>query len=77
MSRQKELEEDDAEVEVQQLEDDDGRTQPVAKLMAQANLTAKDCRCLEAAGFCTVESIAFAPKKALLAIKGTWKLIFA
>ncbi|OQV26202.1 DNA repair protein RAD51-like protein 1 [Hypsibius exemplaris] len=70
MSRQKEVEEEQ-ETEQQDTEQaDDGRTQPVVKLRSLANLTAKDCQCLEANGFCTVESIAFAPKKALLALKG-------
>lgn len=33
-------------------------------------ISAADCAKLSAAGFCTVESVAFTPKKQLLAIKG-------
>ena len=73
------VEEEVAATEEQQQEDDDERgggcVQPIVKLRALANLTAKDVTCLVANGYCTVESIAYAPKKALLAIKGAMSFI--
>ncbi|CAI9715857.1 repair RAD51 homolog 1 [Octopus vulgaris] len=42
---------------------------PLSKLEGQG-ISANDCKKLEEAGFYTVESVAFAPKKSLLNIKG-------
>nr|CCN27368.1 recombinase [Milnesium tardigradum] len=51
-------------------DDDQMGAQKVAQLRTCANLSAADIRHLEEFGFYTVEAIAFAPKKAIMAIKG-------
>ena len=43
---------------------------PVPLDRQEFGLTNGDCQKLADAGFCTVESVAFTPKKALLAVKG-------
>jgi hypothetical protein len=43
---------------------------PITKLDKSCGIGAADLKKLQEAGFCTVESIAFAPRKSLLAVKG-------
>jgi DNA repair protein RAD51 len=43
---------------------------PIAKLDKSCGIGNADLKKLQEAGFCTVESIAFAPRKTLLAVKG-------
>jgi DNA repair protein RAD51 len=43
---------------------------PISKLDKSCGIGNADIKKLQEAGFCTVESIAFAPRKSLLAVKG-------
>ena len=43
---------------------------PITKLDKSCGIGNADLKKLQEAGFCTVESIAFAPRKSLLAVKG-------
>lgn len=43
---------------------------PISKLDKSCGIGTADIKKLQEAGFCTVESIAFAPRKSLLAVKG-------
>jgi predicted flap endonuclease-1-like 5' DNA nuclease len=43
---------------------------PITKLDKSCGIGNADIKKLQEAGFCTVESIAFAPRKSLLAVKG-------
>jgi DNA repair protein RAD51 len=43
---------------------------PITKLDKSCGIGNADLKKLQEAGFCTVESIAFAPRKTLLAVKG-------
>ena len=43
---------------------------PIGKLDKSCGIGTADIKKLQEAGFCTVESIAFAPRKSLLAVKG-------
>ncbi|CAF0846302.1 unnamed protein product [Didymodactylos carnosus] len=43
---------------------------PIGKIEKSCGITNSDIKKLQEAGFCTVESIAFAPRKSLLAVKG-------
>ncbi|CAF4986062.1 unnamed protein product [Rotaria socialis] len=43
---------------------------PITKLDKSCGVGTADIKKLQEAGFCTVESIAFAPRKTLLAVKG-------
>lgn len=43
---------------------------PITKLDKSCGIGTADLKKLQEAGFCTVESIAFAPRKSLLAVKG-------
>lgn len=43
---------------------------PIVKLDKSCGIGTADLKKLQEAGFCTVESIAFAPRKSLLAVKG-------
>lgn len=47
-----------------------GGPTPIAKLDKSCGIGTADIKKLQEAGFCTVESIAFAPRKTLLAVKG-------
>ena len=49
---------------------DAGGPTPIAKLDKSCGIGTADLKKLQEAGFCTVESIAFAPRKTLLAVKG-------
>lgn len=43
---------------------------PIGKLDKACGIGSADIKKLQEAGFCTIESIAFAPRKSLLAVKG-------
>ena len=43
---------------------------PISKLDKACGIGTADIKKLQEAGFCTIESIAFAPRKSLLAVKG-------
>ena len=47
-----------------------GGPTPIIKLDKSCGIGNADIKKLQEAGFCTVESIAFAPRKSLLAVKG-------
>lgn len=47
-----------------------GGPTPITKLDKSCGIGTADIKKLQEAGFCTVESIAFAPRKSLLAVKG-------
>lgn len=47
-----------------------GGPTPITKLDKSCGIGGADIKKLQEAGFCTVESIAFAPRKSLLAVKG-------
>ena len=47
-----------------------GGPTPISKLDKSCGIGSADIKKLQEAGFCTVESIAFAPRKSLLAVKG-------
>jgi DNA repair protein RAD51 len=49
---------------------DAGGPTPITKLDKSCGIGNADLKKLQEAGFCTVESIAFAPRKSLLAVKG-------
>jgi DNA repair protein RAD51 len=49
---------------------DTGGPTPITKLDKSCGIGNADLKKLQEAGFCTVESIAFAPRKTLLAVKG-------
>jgi len=49
---------------------DVGGPTPITKLDKSCGIGTADMKKLQEAGFCTVESIAFAPRKSLLAVKG-------
>ena len=49
---------------------DVGGPTPINKLDKSCGIGNADLKKLQEAGFCTVESIAFAPRKSLLAVKG-------
>ncbi len=49
---------------------DGGGPTPITKLDKSCGIGNADLKKLQEAGFCTVESIAFAPRKSLLAVKG-------
>lgn len=49
---------------------DVGGPTPITKLDKSCGIGNADLKKLQEAGFCTVESIAFAPRKSLLAVKG-------
>lgn len=49
---------------------DVGGPTPITKLDKSCGIGTADLKKLQEAGFCTVESIAFAPRKSLLAVKG-------
>lgn len=49
---------------------DTGGPTPIIKLDRSCGIGTADLKKLQEAGFCTVESIAFAPRKSLLAVKG-------
>ncbi|CAF0928025.1 unnamed protein product [Rotaria sp. Silwood1] len=49
---------------------DSGGPTPITKLDKSCGIGNSDLKKLQEAGFCTVESIAFAPRKSLLAVKG-------
>ncbi|XP_055337580.1 DNA repair protein RAD51 homolog A-like [Paramacrobiotus metropolitanus] len=80
MSRQKnkqKAQDADASLEIveqqpqqQEEESGDGTSQHISVLKSRVNLGEKDIRALVAAGFSTVESVAFAPLKHLLTVKG-------
>ncbi|CAH1791693.1 unnamed protein product [Owenia fusiformis] len=55
--------------EDQEIEEENLGPQPIGRLEA-SGISANDVKKLEEAGFHTIESVAFAPKKALLGIKG-------
>ena len=47
-----------------------GGPTPISKLDKACGIGTADIKKLQEAGFCTIESIAFAPRKSLLAVKG-------
>lgn len=47
-----------------------GGPTPITKLDKSCGIGTADIKKLQEAGFCTIESIAFAPRKSLLAVKG-------
>lgn len=48
-----------------------GRAQPMAvDKLVQYGIALKDCQRLAESGYCTIEAVAFTPKKALLGVKG-------
>lgn len=49
---------------------DIGGPTPIVKLDKSCGIGTADLKKLQEAGFCTIESIAFAPRKSLLAVKG-------
>lgn len=49
---------------------DTGGPTPITKLDKSCGIGTADIKKLQEAGFCTIESIAFAPRKSLLAVKG-------
>lgn len=52
------------------IDNDIGGPTPITKLDKSCGIGNADLKKLQEAGFCTVESIAFAPRKSLLAVKG-------
>jgi DNA repair protein RAD51 len=52
------------------IDSDAGGPTPITKLDKSCGIGNADLKKLQEAGFCTVESIAFAPRKSLLAVKG-------
>lgn len=52
------------------IDHDAGGPTPIIKLDKSCGIGPADLKRLQEAGFCTVESIAFAPRKSLLAVKG-------
>lgn len=49
---------------------DCGGPTPITKLDKSCGIGTADIKKLQEAGFCTIESIAFAPRKSLLTVKG-------
>lgn len=52
------------------IDSETGGPTPIIKLDKSCGIGTADLKKLQEAGFCTVESIAFAPRKSLLAVKG-------
>ncbi|BFU23068.1 DNA repair protein RAD51, putative [Entamoeba histolytica HM-1:IMSS-B] len=70
LKEKEKVNEEEHEEEEEEEEEEENAAVPIRKLIGLAGITEGDCKKLEEAGFFTVQSIAFTPKKQLITIKG-------